>query len=147
NRSRVAVKISVRLEHISPPNLYQVPAYLQLTGSAPPHRETIIPGDGEALVDLIEEPEIPIARAGGIIIPGSPYYGLNVSTVLGLLSAEDPPSAVPIPRRNYDLLIRAFVTPDGGNAALRRFSILIQPDNTIITTDAGTPYQASRYTS
>jgi hypothetical protein len=120
NLSKGPVQFSIRLEHTEPHIEYQVPALLQITGTPPPHRESIIPGDGEALVDVLIE-------------------SFFETPSIGLLSAEHPSLAVPIPRVNYNILICAFPVSLGGGTARHKFRITLQGQGTLTLSDAGEP--------
>lgn len=127
NLSGSTVRFSVKLEQIDPCVIYQIPCYLQITGTPDPHRESEIRGYGEVLVDVLEE---------GIItaMPDQDWR-----SIIWFLSAEYPSSAIPIPRRRYDLLVCAFTLSGDGIPAFRRFSVIIESDGTATLTDAGVP--------
>jgi hypothetical protein len=121
NVSERTVRFSARLESIDPMiENYQVPAFLQVTGTPPPHRQADIPGKGEALIDLCTE-----------------RFDAQLQRMV-FVSAEHPAGDILVPRTRYTVLVSAFpVPPDVGNPTERRFYLIPQPDGSMILSDAG----------
>ena len=119
NLSDVTVRYSARLEKINPAIKYRTPAHLEITGVPYPRREGDIPAKKEGLVDVFVE------------------ESLFHQTPFGLLSAEDPPAAIPIPQTNYEIVICVYSTIPQGAEVSRRFYLVNQSGGTLALTDGG----------
>jgi len=138
NLTGATVRFGASLEGINPPIDYRVPARLQITGSPPPYRESDIPAEGEASVDVVQIQQQPLLLSEhlskGPAQASQPPSALRIV----MLSAEDPAGPVKIETKRYEITICVFpVQPSEGNAERRAFYIIPQPDGTVLLSDAG----------
>jgi hypothetical protein len=125
NPCAVSMRFSVQLESISPPPRGQgdhlaIPAFLQLTYTIPPHKESEIPAGGHHLVDVFVDTPHGAADKIGML-------------TVGHIDGHPPP----MPRVRYEIVVCAFPLSAFGGAATRRsFFIIPQQDGGMVFSDA-----------
>jgi hypothetical protein len=118
SRSPHTVRIAVNLTDLTPGIGHPLPSRLKILGSVAPYREAELPGNGEAIVEVLaHSPMAPTMRFG---------------------IAEE--FAVDGPVQSYGMVVCAFpVSSEGGVAVRRRFRVLLASDNTATLAGDGEP--------